>query len=104
MTQMCDVCWCVHHVCMYIARWTAIANGAGSLAAAESLCMPCPCVLAQVNALQTANTSLRDSLLSTRQQLEGGELHRQLEAVSGSSARGGGVCWQSACVGRLGLL
>lgn len=54
----------------------------------------------QVNSLQTANASLRESLRQTRQQLEGGELHAQLETVS--RARRGGWLAVTTGVGRLG--
>lgn len=49
----------------------------------------------QVNSLQTANASLRESLRQMCQQLEGGELHVQLETVS--RARRGG--WQGVTTG-----
>jgi hypothetical protein len=39
----------------------------------------------QVQSLQAANNSLRESLRQSRQQLEAGQLHTQLEAVRSCS-------------------
>lgn len=60
------------------ALFTAEQLKHGSCVICTAWLLPC----LQVNSLQTANASLRESLKQTKQQLEGGELHKQLELVS----------------------
>jgi hypothetical protein len=66
---------------------------------APQTCLTCAVLCrVQVNSLQTANASLRETLRQTRQQLEGGEMYTQLEAVSvvpgvGRGLKGCTACW-----------